>query len=411
MITVRIVLEATSKLLFARSNRLILNGLKVVLKLALVTLLLVQVDAALAQEQKGSCRSLEKLIWYTEPPLDAGVSAYDCDVVNVLAGGTAPTITIRCPSGVPSSGYWGFEKFKAMTSKTYGQDWRVVDFLGEQIPFAAVMMPDRELFQAAADSRILYRRIQDIGLYLRSEDGGKTWLLPQHAIFGQSKEQFLSRFGANRFYTTDFHLLAIDPKLAKHVYARVILRAWAGLVWIPGPLPDIEVPAIYESLDGGENWREAPGIPSQTKVLGLSLTSPKLFYAYAHNTLLKSDDEVHWAAVGQNNLIMKQPMRTIDQDPEVRKSAPRIDIEITQIIVDPSDSQIVFFISNKGLYRSIDGAKTWCILDLGFDQLRSVSSMVLNPANPQELYVGTSNGIFQSRDRGSHFERIYPRAH
>jgi photosystem II stability/assembly factor-like uncharacterized protein len=56
--------------------------------------------------------------------------------------------------------------------------------------------------------------------------------------------------------------------------------------------------------------------------------------------------------------------------------------------------------SAGGLSKSIDGGNTWTALDHGLPCL-PVFSIAVDPQNPATLYIGTSCGVFKSRDGGS----------
>jgi len=249
-----------------------------------------------------------------------------------------------------------------------------------------------------------------MGLYLRSEDAGDTWSLPGFNLEGESREQFLSQRGANRFFTIEFHLLAIHPREPKHLYARIALEPWAAMILLSGPLSNIDVPGIYESTDAGENWHIFSDSPSGTTTLAISSVKPGLFYAQGTRGIFRSEDGgKEWTVVGQNELLKKPPFTEWNKDPEAREHAAPEAFETYQLVLDPQDPQIVFIVSNKGFYRTMDGGKTWCLLNLGFDELGSANSLAINPGRPADIFLGTSRGVFYSKDRGIHAEKIFPK--
>lgn len=53
----------------------------------------------------------------------------------------------------------------------------------------------------------------------------------------------------------------------------------------------------------------------------------------------------------------------------------------------------------KGLYRTVDGGKTWSLL--GFENSERIARIAINPSNPQEVYVAVLGAMFtDSEDRG-----------
>jgi photosystem II stability/assembly factor-like uncharacterized protein len=65
-------------------------------------------------------------------------------------------------------------------------------------------------------------------------------------------------------------------------------------------------------------------------------------------------------------------------------------------------------LSNKGVYRTTDGGESWRLLNLGYDVLYAYNTIALNPAKPKEVFVGTMNGFYYSKDKGCHFTGIFP---
>ena len=123
-----------------------------------------------------------------------------------------------------------------------------------------------------------------------------------------------------------------------------------------------------------------------------------------------TDGGITWEPVGQQRELELRPLTSADKDEQTRLLKGLVDSRIRQILVDPVNEDIVYLVSNKGLIRSVDGRATWCLLNLGVDQIDSVRSIGVNPARPREIYVGTTRGVFFSSDRGCHFSKIYPAA-
>ena len=65
----------------------------------------------------------------------------------------------------------------------------------------------------------------------------------------------------------------------------------------------------------------------------------------------------------------------------------------------PSQSNLLFVAANRDLHTSTDGDKTWVTSNTVLPS--QVSSLAVNPNNPQELYVGIeSMGLYKSTDGG-----------
>lgn len=85
------------------------------------------------------------------------------------------------------------------------------------------------LERAPADPRVIYRIDQDAdGLYLRSDDGGDRWVLPEYKIEGVSKETFAYSMAGSRYYHVSFRLAAIDPRDPHTLYASIRIVQWSS---------------------------------------------------------------------------------------------------------------------------------------------------------------------------------------
>lgn len=355
--------------------------------------------------QEGSCRSLDQRVLYTvsiPESSDTAVSS-NCDVVRVYGA----VATILCPGWSPSA-VPGFNQ-KELTSIDLGRSWRPEPPL-RPVPYSSVL-PGRALIQSPSDPNIQYRYIQDVGLYLRSEDAGEKWLLPKFNIQGESRGQFSIHFGANEFYAAEFHLLTINPKEPKHIYATVVLEPWNAMIFTEGPLPPIQVPGVYHSLNGGENWEKFPDAPTGATTLAISAVNPSLMYAGGSAGIFRSEDAgKKWSASGQNDLLVKRPRMEWEEHAESAEEPAGFNFEVSQLVLDPHDPAIIFIVSNKGFYRSVDGGGSWCLLNLGLDVLGSSNSLAINPEKSEEIFLGTSRGVFYSNDRGNHIDKVYPKS-
>jgi hypothetical protein len=233
--------------------------------------------------------------------------------------------------------------------------------------------------------------------------------LPKFNIEGESRDQFSVRFGAKEFHTAEFHLLAIHPRKPKHMYARVVLEPWNAMIFTEGPLLPIQVPGVYHSVDGGENWQKFPNAPTGATTLAISAVNPSLMYAGEASGVFRSEDAgKKWSAVGQNDLLVKRPHMKWEEHAGSAEEPAEFNFGLSQLVLDPHDPAIIFVVSNKGFYRSVDGGRSWCLLNLGFDVLGSSNSLAINPEKSNEIFLGTSRGVFYSDDRGNHIDKVYP---
>lgn len=97
------------------------------------------------------------------------------------------------------------------------------------------------------------------------------------------------------------------------------------------------------------------------------------------------------------------------------------------IVINPIDTSIVyagtgdasfggFSFSGAGMFKSTDSGESWTQVGAGTLPLARISEMVINPLNPDVLYVAipygladeTINGIWRSKDAGLTWEHVLP---
>jgi len=97
---------------------------------------------------------------------------------------------------------------------------------------------------------------------------------------------------------------------------------------------------------------------------------------------------------------------------------------IGAIAVAPSDPKTIYagtgesdirsdLASGNGVYKSADGGRTWT--HIGLEDTRQISRIVVDPQNPQVVYVGAlghaygsneQRGVYKSTDGGSHWAKV-----
>ncbi|MGB8786036.1 MAG: sialidase family protein [Candidatus Acidiferrales bacterium] len=332
--------------------------------------------------------------------------ASDCDVIRAVMEKSVDVITIRCPTGIRDE-LLGFLKYTEFTTTNSGKSWEK-ELPSDQVP-SPLATATNDFAQAPSDPKVLYRYVQEMGSYLRSNDGGQTWTLPQFIVDGMSQLQFAKRFGGSEFYALDFHLSAIDPANPLKLYAGISDRPWASFIYISGPLRQIEVPGMYVSIDGGDTWSRFSDVPLNSAPTGISAARPARIYSQSKDgVVISADGGNHWTLAGQSAEVTAPPSKVGNYYFKDERGFLSWKFKITQIAVDPNDPNVVFLVSNKGVYRSLDGGDTWRQLNLGFDEIGSTHSMAIISDTPAKLVVGTTRGTFLSEDRGCHFQRIYP---
>ena len=184
-------------------------------------------------------------------------------------------------------------------------------------------------------------------VFFKSTDGGLTW----------SRR----RFGSPAVYVI---AVAVDPLSPNIVYVGT------------------QNEGLFKSTDYGDTWKStASGLSGAITYLTLDPTkSGRLFASTATAFYLSEDGGETWTNV------LNMPAWTVTIDPN-------------------RPSTVYATARTQGIFRSVDGGHTWQGINGGLTSLTMGRSapVIIDPTNPQTLYVGSSGGVFKSLDGGDHW--------
>jgi photosystem II stability/assembly factor-like uncharacterized protein len=230
-----------------------------------------------------------------------------------------------------------------LTSQDAGATWAVA---GRGFASLAVR---QIVFDPSNSQRIYAGSFYGGGLF-KSEDGGLTW----------SRR----RFGSAAVYLWTLAVSASSPNV---VYA--------------GTFSD----GLFKSTDFGDTWAaHGTGLSRQVQSLTLDPSdSNRLFAATQQGVSRSVDGGATWSQV------LNKPGWNITINPNV-------------------PSTVYATTRTEGVFRSLDGGSTWQDLSTGLTTPASrimgrSAPVIIDPTNPQTLYVGGEGGVFKSRDGGGHW--------
>ena len=147
---------------------------------------------------------------------------------------------------------------------------------------------------------------------------------------------------------------------------------------------------VFRTKDAGRSWTERMrGMNEINFIVALALDpiSPNILYAGTSGGVFRSlDGADHWTKAN-NGLV-----------PDDAKMASMA-LGVNRLLIDPADPDVVYAGTTRGVFKTLDKGEAWSRLAAELGDLY-VSSLVLEPGNGQHVYMGTSRGIFQSRDGG-----------
>jgi hypothetical protein len=145
-----------------------------------------------------------------------------------------------------------------------------------------------------------------------------------------------------------------------------------GLDEVPGRL---ERPDLSISQDNGSSWNTVGGLGS---LFGRLYRGRDEYGAW--RTWRNSNDDIE--------LTLQYPVQSIE--------------------TDPSNSDIFYIFSQyKGIYRTLDGGKTFRILPLAVDKYLEIEAMTVDPVDGRYLYaILASRELYRSVDYGCSWQKL-----
>jgi photosystem II stability/assembly factor-like uncharacterized protein len=196
-------------------------------------------------------------------------------------------------------------------------------------------------------------------LLLRSDNAGEFWrLLP-----------------FPRGAPGVFNSLIIDPTGSGHFYAGLD----AG---------DSDDSGVYESKDGGEQWRALPGIRGRRiESLAMSPSDSRVLSAgTSQGVYLSADGGESWQRISREN------------DPEMH--------DITALAFDPADSKIIYAGTPHLPWKTVDGGASWRSIHDGLIDDSDIFSIHVNPNRPESVFASACSGIYRSDNAGDSWRKL-----
>jgi photosystem II stability/assembly factor-like uncharacterized protein len=179
----------------------------------------------------------------------------------------------------------------------------------------------------------------------------------------------------------------------KHIHA-LLVEPESGTIFA-----GVNHGSIFASVDGGQTWERRDEGLTEHDVYSLACTrlvgGPRLLAGTEPAHLFSSDDlGRHWTEL---------PALRAGETSHWRFPAPPYIAHTKHIAVHPDDPQTLFVgIEQGGLLKSTDAGRTFQVIP-GMDE--DVHRTVINPHNPNAMYVTTGIGMYVTLDGGKTWEQ------
>jgi photosystem II stability/assembly factor-like uncharacterized protein len=276
----------------------------------------------------------------------------------------------------------------------------------------------------------------------RSDDGGKTWILPGDGMVNRKVNwiEVDPKAGASVWAGTD---ATGSPALWRSLdrgktwaIVRVDATSYAVGQRIAFAASDpriIYVPSSnlhYRTIDGGKTW-ESFRVPGQDAyAFAVDPKNPKIVFAGGHGTdhhLSRSlDGGKTWKAFGEGlsdaagikrlivsaaspgSLYMIQSSHRVRQSTDSGATWTELEVgsdgDVYDLALDPHDPQVLLAATKNGLRRTRNGGVSWSSVGEGFGDYLC-TAVAFHPTAKGVVFGGAGGtGIFKSKDGGDTFE-------
>ncbi len=254
----------------------------------------------------------------------------------------------------------------AFKSTNAGSSWTAINTgLGSATVYSLSMDPENHSTLYAGTSQ---------GVYV-STDAGSRWRSSTVGLYG--------------------HVISImiDPVQPQTLYA----LGSSSLIILLEPSY-----TLYKSTNGGSNWNQVD-FDLPLRAIAIDPAEPQTLYAATEESASLSS--------GERKAIYKSTDGGNSWAPAV---AGLTAFQVNALAVDPTNHQTLYAgticftpeeASNGIIFKSTDSGSTWNFVSTDISYT-SVYALAINPAAPQTLYAGTSNGVFRSQSGGQSWNLI-----
>jgi photosystem II stability/assembly factor-like uncharacterized protein len=227
-------------------------------------------------------------------------------------------------------------------------DWAVTGPMGGDV---------RSLVIDPQDPRRLYFGTIDGQIYT-SSDGGESWA----RLGGFSRPGLLID-----------HII-VDPRDSKSIYVAAHRHKEPG--------------GFFKSEDGGATWREA-----------------EVFKGEAIHSLTQSPSNPDLLLAGTNRGIFRSGDAGDSWEQLPTSATPGL-INVESLAVDPRNEKVVYAGTWYLPYKTTDGGQTWNITKTGVIDDSDIFAIEIDQRNPDHVIMSACSGIYETRNAGANWRKV-----
>lgn len=146
--------------------------------------------------------------------------------------------------------------------------------------------------------------------------------------------------------------------------------------------------ALFESKDRGVTWNPVPSMSTfAVRALTISKSDPKEFVAgTTQGVFLSKDSGATWNRISDLNNL------------EMRG--------ITSVAIDPANPDVIYAGTSHLPWKTSDAGKSWHSIHDGMIDDSDVFSIYVNPQAPSDVYASACSGIYASKNGGESWKKI-----
>jgi photosystem II stability/assembly factor-like uncharacterized protein len=251
----------------------------------------------------------------------------------------------------------------------------------------------------APDGKTLYA--SNTRSVFKTTNQGKKWTRVSKGLIGSVGDLVLDPANPSTLFAAGLGLWKTTNRGASWTQVApslfdggVLALAWQGTRLLVSHY-SVAKRAILYSDDRGATWTPAAASPSDPTVLDLA-ASPDLVYAGS-----------------ASNILAAGVYRSLDHGRTWDLSVAGLTgLGTRGVTVDPDDSDVLYTgVDDIGVFKSLDRGATWEQLDLGLEPLQQirVSAILVDPSDSSIVYAGSGfgpGGLFRTEDAGASWEKV-----